>query len=71
MRGHGVPKFPGPKVTTGPGGGQGIDLRGAGLDLQAPAFQAAVKACGGGPKGMIRTGRLSPEFPLVEAPASG
>ncbi len=51
MRSHGVPNFPDPKITIGPGGGQGVDLRGAGLDFQSPAFQAAAKACGGGPKG--------------------
>ena len=51
MRSHGVPKFPDPKITTGPGGGQGVDLRGSGLNFGSPAFQAAAKACGGGPKG--------------------
>ena len=51
MRSDGVPNFPDPKITVGPGGGPGVDLRGSGLNLQSPAFQAAVKACGGGPKG--------------------
>jgi hypothetical protein len=51
MRSHGVPNFPDPKVTTGQGGQSVVDLRGAGLNFQSPAFRAAAKACGGGPKG--------------------
>jgi hypothetical protein len=51
MRSHGVPNFPDPKISTGPGGGPGVDLRGAGLNFQSPALQAAANACGGGPKG--------------------
>ena len=61
MRSHGVPNFPDPKVSTGPGGrGVGIRIgaKGAGgaggINPQAPAFQAANKICMpllGGPKG--------------------
>ncbi len=60
MRTHGVPNFPDPQVTTGPGGrGIGIRIGGApgsgkpGFDPNSPAFQRAQKACGGllgGPK---------------------
>lgn len=50
MRSHGVAKYPDPKITVGPGGGQGVDLRGTGLNFQSPAFQTAA-SCGGGPKG--------------------
>jgi hypothetical protein len=46
MRSHGVPNFPDPKFHTGPGGGFGIQLSGAGFDPSSPAFQAAQKACG-------------------------
>jgi hypothetical protein len=46
MRSHGLPNFPDPRITRGPGGGQGIYL-GPGLDVQSPAFQAAQNACGG------------------------
>src|SRR5579862_5710426 len=46
MRTHGVPNFPDPIVTTGPGG-HGIGIRiggpGSGLDPSSPAFQAASK----------------------------
>ncbi len=49
MRGHGVPNWPDPKVITGPNGQQEAYL--PGVNLQAPAVQAAGKACGGGPKG--------------------
>jgi hypothetical protein len=51
MRSHGVPNFPDPKVTTGTNGNGVVDLRGAGLNFHSPAFKAAAKACGGGPKG--------------------
>jgi hypothetical protein len=51
MRSHGVPNFPDPKVTAGTNGNRVADLRGAGLNFSSPAFQAAAKACGGGPKG--------------------
>ena len=47
MRGHGIKNFPDPKLTIGPGGGQGVNLSGAGLDFQSPAFQTAANACGG------------------------
>ncbi len=47
MRSHGVPNFPDPQFQTGPGGGFGIRLGGAGVDPSSPAFQAAQKACGG------------------------
>lgn len=50
IRASGVPNFPDPKVTTRTGGNQVTDL--SGINLQAPAVQAAVKACGGfNPKG--------------------
>jgi hypothetical protein len=49
MRSHGVPNFPDPKVTSSSGGNQHVYL--PGVNLQAPAVQAAGKACGGGPKG--------------------
>ena len=49
MRSHGVPNFPDPKIITGPAGNQQAYL--PGVNLQAPAVQAAEKACGGGPKG--------------------
>jgi hypothetical protein len=51
MRSHGVPNFPDPKVTTGTSGNGVVDLRGTGLNFHSPAFKAAAKACGGGPKG--------------------
>jgi hypothetical protein len=52
MRSHGVPNFPDPKVTTGTNGNAVVDLRGAGLNFQSPAFKAAAKGCGGvAPKG--------------------
>lgn len=60
MRSHGVPNFPDPTVSTGPGG-RGVGIRlgvkgagGSGIDPQSPAFQAAQKTCMpliGGPKG--------------------
>jgi hypothetical protein len=46
MRSHGVPNFPDPQFTTGPGGGVGVRLGGPGIDPNSPAFQAAQKACG-------------------------
>ncbi len=49
MRSHGVPNFPDPEVITGAGGNQEAYL--PGVNVQSPAFQAAAKACGGGPKG--------------------
>jgi len=49
MRSHGVPNWPDPKIITGAGGKQQAYL--PGVNLQAPAVQAAAKACGGGPKG--------------------
>ena len=53
MRSHGVPNFPDPKaVGTSSGNNQAVYLPGVtDGELQAPAFQAAAKACGGGPKG--------------------
>ena len=56
MRSHGVPNFPDPKVTTGPGGrGIAVQIGGApgssssprGLNPGSPAFQNAQKVCGG------------------------
>jgi hypothetical protein len=49
MRSHGVPNFPDPKIISSSGGNHVAYL--PGINLQAPAFQAAAKACGGGPKG--------------------
>jgi hypothetical protein len=46
MRSHGVPNFPDPQFQSGPGGGVGVRLGGAGLNPNSPAFQAAQKACG-------------------------
>jgi hypothetical protein len=46
MRSHGVPNFPDPQFQSGPGGGFGIRLNGAGINPNSPAFQAAQKACG-------------------------
>lgn len=43
MRSHGVPNFPDP--STGPTGGQVINLHGSGIDPSSPAFQAAKEAC--------------------------
>lgn len=52
MRSHGVRNFPDPKVTSGAGGNQVARLTGVSpQELQSPDFQAAAKACGGGPKG--------------------
>jgi hypothetical protein len=47
MRSHGIANFPDLKPTIGPGGGQGVNLNGFGLDIQSPAFQDALNACGG------------------------
>jgi hypothetical protein len=49
MRSHGVPNFPDPKVVSSHGGNQVLYL--PGINPQSPAFEAAAKACGGGPKG--------------------
>jgi hypothetical protein len=54
MRSHGVPDFPDPQVTVGPGGhGIGIRIGGpkvggvaGGIDPSSPAFQKAQKTCG-------------------------
>lgn len=48
MRTHGVPHFPDPVVSTGPGGlGIGVKTRAGsvGMDPSSPAFQAAQKLC--------------------------
>ncbi len=46
MRAHGVPNFPDPQVTTGPGGvGVRVRVGGPGVDPNAPAFQTAQRAC--------------------------
>ena len=52
MRSHGVPNFPDPQVTTGPGG-HGIGVRIGGppgsagsINIHAPAFEKAQKTCG-------------------------
>jgi len=46
MRSHGVPNFPDPQFQTGPDGGIGVRISGAGINPNSPAFQAASKACG-------------------------
>ena len=46
MRSHGVPNFPDPSFQTGPNGGIGVRIGGAGIDPNSPSFQAASKACG-------------------------
>jgi hypothetical protein len=51
MRAHGVPNFPDPVITTGPGGhGVGVRVRiggpGSGFDPNSPAFLAAQQTCG-------------------------
>jgi hypothetical protein len=46
MRTHGVPNFPDPTFQTGPDGGVGVRLGGAGIDPNSPAFQTAAKDCG-------------------------
>jgi hypothetical protein len=48
MRSHGVPNFPDPRVSSGPGGGIGIRIGapGSGLDPNSPAFKSAQQACG-------------------------
>ncbi len=46
MRSHGVPNFPDPQFSAGPGGGIGVRIGGAGIDPSSPAFQAAQKVCG-------------------------
>ena len=52
MRSHGVPNFPDPKATPGSGANEVAHLPGVtGQELQSPDFQAAAKACRGGPKG--------------------
>lgn len=52
MRGHGVPSFPDPTAAPGSGANHVAHLTGVSAqELQSPSFQAAAKACGGGPKG--------------------
>ena len=46
MRSHGVPNFPDPQFQTGPNGGIGIRISGAGINPSSPAFQTAQKECG-------------------------
>jgi hypothetical protein len=46
MRTHGVPNFPDPTFQSGPNGGVGVRIGGAGIDPNSPAFQAAAKDCG-------------------------
>jgi hypothetical protein len=57
LRGHGVPNFPDPQISTVPGGqgylvrpgyrGGLAGLASLGIDPNAPAFQSATQACGG------------------------
>ena len=51
MRSHGVPNFSDPNDTSSSGNNQIVRLPPGTID--SPAFQAAAKACGGGPKGPI------------------
>lgn len=46
MRSHGVPNFPDPQFQTGPNGGVGVRIGGAGINPNSPAFQTAQKDCG-------------------------
>jgi hypothetical protein len=46
MRSHGVPNFPDPQFSTGPNGGVGLRIGGAGINPSSPAFQTAAKECG-------------------------
>ena len=46
MRSHGVPNFPDPQFATGPNGGVGVKIGGAGINPSSPAFQTAAKECG-------------------------
>ncbi len=46
MRSHGVPNFPDPQFQTGPNGGVGVRIGGAGINPDSPAFQTAQKDCG-------------------------
>ena len=43
MRSHGVPNFPDPQFQTGPGGGFGVRINGAGIDPNSPAFQVGTE----------------------------
>jgi hypothetical protein len=60
MRSHGVPNFPDPSVSSGPGGGISVRISGGagGPNSSSPAFQAAEKTCmpimqkAGGPPGV-------------------
>ena len=49
MRSHGVPSFPDPRVISSQGGNQQVYL--TAVNAQSPAFEAAAKSCGLGPKG--------------------
>jgi hypothetical protein len=52
MRNRGVTNFSDPKVASGSGTNHVARLTGVtAQELQSPTFQAAAKACGGGPKG--------------------
>ncbi|MGO9495858.1 MAG: hypothetical protein ACLQA5_03960 [Solirubrobacteraceae bacterium] len=46
MRTHGVPNFPDPQFQTGPNGGIGVRIGGAGINPNSPGFQTAAKECG-------------------------
>ena len=46
MRTHGVPNFPDPQFSTGPNGGIGVRIGGAGINPSSPGFQTAAKECG-------------------------
>jgi hypothetical protein len=46
MRTHGVPSFPDPQFTSGPGGhGVGVRIGGPGVNFNSPQFQSAQSAC--------------------------
>jgi hypothetical protein len=48
MRSHGVPNFPDPQVSGGPGGGVRVRIGGpgSGLNPNSPAMKSAQQACG-------------------------
>lgn len=48
MRSHGVPNFPDPQVSSGPGGGVAVRIGGpgSGLNPNSPAMKSAAQACG-------------------------
>jgi hypothetical protein len=62
MRANGVPSFPDPS-----GGGGGIDLAGAGIDPQSPAFKSARTACARLAPGGVAAGAHATESQFLAA----